>query len=209
MLVIFDCDGVLVDSEQLAARVFAHTLQSVGVNYSAKQCMNDFVGLTLEACFEQLRIRGEVLPRDFPQLLLANEALVFERELRAVDGVSTVLDGLQRAAIAYCVASNGGLAKVRRSLKLTGLSGYFDQNIYSSQMVPRGKPFPDLFLFAAESMGVPRAFCRVVEDSAVGVEAAVAAGMSVYCYGDTTLPSNLEPTHRLAEMTELISLLGL
>lgn len=206
MLVIFDCDGVLVDSETLAAQAFSKTLANVGVSLSPAQCMARFRGHTLPECFNMLRQAGHELPEDFAQQLSAVETPMFLTELQAVAGVVEVIELLREKTIAHCVASNGHLAKVERSLQITGLLQYFDSNYFSADQVAAGKPSPDLFLFAAESMGVPAKFCTVVEDSAAGVTAAKRAGMRVLCY-DPNAEANIPDIQTFASMSELPHLL--
>jgi HAD superfamily hydrolase (TIGR01509 family) len=120
--------------------------------------------------------RGRALPADFEERVRANDLAVFARELRAVPGVA---DALARIPIAKCVASSGAPEKIRHSLAVTGLIDFFGPHLFSAHMVPRGKPAPDLFLFAAAAMGVDADRCVVVEDSVAGVTAARAAGMPV------------------------------
>lgn len=184
MLVIFDCDGVLVDSETLAAKVFAEILHGEGVRgYSPERCMNDFRGLTLSACLTHLQERHPgALPDDFISKLERATAVAFAAQLKPVVGVVQVVEQLARVGRPFCVASNGGFLKMRHSLEITGLWSYFEGRSFSSEWVAQGKPAPDLFLLAAESLGVPPAFCIVVEDSSAGVHAALAAGMRVLQY---------------------------
>ena len=182
MLVIFDCDGVLVDSEALAAKAFSQALAEVGIDCSPDWCRTAFQGFTLNACFEQLVRFGHRLPLGFADRLLRVEMDLFEAQLKPVTGVEAVLEGLQQEGIPYCVASNGKIAKIQRSLTLTGLGRFFEDNVYSAEQVSQGKPSPELFLFAAESMGVPAAFCTVIEDSSAGITAALSARMRVVHY---------------------------
>ncbi len=178
MLVIFDCDGVLVDSEWLGAQVFAQELNKVGLSWSAAECHSLFRGMTLRACFAQVeQVAGTVLPVDFEALLHAATVRAFEEDLQPVPGVVDVLQFLQSRGIAFCVASNGSRAKLKHSLGLVGLAPYFEGRTFSAQDVNNGKPAPDLFLLAAQTLGVDPAICTVVEDSIVGVTAAKAAGM--------------------------------
>ena len=206
MLVIFDCDGVLVDSEAIAARAFSKALVQVGVNLSPAECMSWFRGHTLAECFHLLSKAGHQLPADFGELLTSVEAPMFATQLQPVAGVAAVIELLQEKAIAFCVASNGHLGKVERSLNITGLMRYFEGNYFSAEQVEVGKPSPELFLFAAECMGVPAKFCTVVEDSMAGVTAAKRAGMRVLCY-DPNKDAVIGEVQKFQSMNELPDLL--
>lgn len=182
MLVIFDCDGVLVDSENLAAEVFSGCLKCNGIEMSPQQCFAQFKGHTLDYCRDWLEKHYPNIPDNFLQLLAAETQKAFASSLRAVTGVEDVLLDLRERNIPFCVASNGGHAKIEHSLRVTGLLNYFTDARFSRDDVPQGKPAPDLFLHAAEVMGVPPKFTAVVEDSETGVLAAQAAGMRVLLY---------------------------
>ncbi|MCB2100019.1 MAG: HAD family hydrolase [Rhodobacterales bacterium] len=176
-LILFDCDGVLVDSEPIAARVLAELLTELGHPHTRDDCYDRYTGISLAAVKARVEAdAGRPLPEDFIDRLTERDAAAFTAELRAMPGVADVLAGL---AVPFCVASSGTLAKIRRSLRLTGLDGPFGDRLYSAQMVTRGKPAPDLFLLAAEGMGAAPERCLVIEDSAAGVTAARAAGMAV------------------------------
>ena len=209
MLVIFDCDGVLVDSEKLGARVFSDTLADYGFAMSADACFQQFKGWTLMACYQWLstRISGG-LPEGFAAALSLNTEQVFKRELRTVKGIEHVLEQLKTAARSYCVATNGGHKKINNSLAASGLDELMPRAVrFSAEDVARGKPDPALFCYAAESMGVPASFCWVVEDSFAGAQAAVAANMSlIFFCEDGVLPdevAKLEPAHVVSSMREL------
>jgi len=211
MLVIFDCDGVLVDSERLAAGVFSDTLGEQGILLSAEQCYTQFHGRTLVYCFEWLeRVFKCRLPNDFEQTLSRATRACFQDSLQPVEGVVDILEWLQKRNIECCVASNGEHEKIAHSLEVTGLDRFFPERFasncrrFSREDVTCGKPSPELFLYAAEIIGVPPAFCTVVEDSAAGFNAAEAAGMRLLCYtsekeesGRTTFQSMKELKHIL------------
>ena len=176
-LVIFDCDGVLVDSEVIASRIFAACLAEIGVTLSIEQAMTFGVGKSaaaLGAALEQAF--GRPLPADFIERMRARVMAAFTDELRAVDGVEQLLAAL---TLPRCVASNSHIDRVRHALAATGLLSHLDPHIYTAAMVARGKPAPDLFLFAASRHRVAPGRCLVVEDSPGGVVAALAAGMPV------------------------------
>ncbi len=214
MFVIFDCDGVLVDSEALAAHVFSDVLARNGFDLSPSACHRQFQGWTLEACFVWLEARFErALPSDFKQQLdLATEQR-FSRELSAMPGVEDLLKDLSSRAIGYCVASNGGHAKVRNSLATTGLATWFDDAArFSAEDVAQGKPDPALFLMAADHHGVPASFCWVIEDSLAGAQAARAAGMHLLFFSpDGDAPDEVQALapdaicHSMREVRDVLS----
>ncbi len=188
-LVIFDCDGVLVDSEHLSIRLDAELLAELGWPMSEPEIVERFVGRTEAAM--RAEIEGH-LGRDIgPEWDAFADRYVrlFDAELQAVDGVADAVDAIQAAGYATCVASSGGHAKIRRNLALTGLASRFGDRIYSGEDVEHGKPAPDLFLHAASAMGVAPARCVVVEDSRHGVAAARAAGMRAFGYGGGVTPA--------------------
>lgn len=179
-LVIFDCDGVLVDSEPIQNRIFARMLRDIGLTLSDEEHARAFVGRSIADCLEIVEQRlGRALPADFEARLQAQTFSAFERELRLVPGVEQALDNI---AAPVCVASSGSLTKMRKTLELTGLLPRFENRMFSAPQVPRGKPYPDLFLYAAREMGVASPNCAVIEDSVAGVEAGMAAGMYVFGY---------------------------
>jgi HAD superfamily hydrolase (TIGR01509 family) len=190
-LVIFDCDGVLVDSEPIANRVFARMLAAQGLVLDEARMDELFLGRTMAHCLALAAERlGRRLPEDFEA---EHDRLLFEAlaaELEPIPGVRQVLDGL---ATPFCVASNGGADKVRFSLERVGLLPRFEGRMFSAAEVACGKPAPDLFLHAARRMGVAPAACVVVEDSPAGVAAGVAAGMRVLGFAART------PVARLRE----------
>jgi HAD superfamily hydrolase (TIGR01509 family) len=179
-LAIFDCDGVLVDSDRISLRIQAEWIADLGLETSYEDCVRDFLGLGMPAT---LRILGERLRRPLPSGwadgLDAAVREAFERELRPVPGVVEALDQID---LPTCVASSGSQEKMRFTLGLTGLWDRFAGRIHSADEVGRGKPAPDLFLHAASSMGAPPERCVVVEDSPFGVIAARTAGMSALGY---------------------------
>ncbi|HEY7077955.1 MAG TPA: HAD family hydrolase [Solirubrobacteraceae bacterium] len=179
-LVIFDCDGVLVDSERIAVRVDTELLAELGWPLSEAEVVERFMGRTtddmlraIEAEIADLEPGWEV---EFDRRYMA----ALEAELEPVDGVVEALDAI---AAPTCVASSGTHEKMRFTLGRTGLYERFAGRIFSADDVARGKPAPDLFLHAARTLGADPAACAVVEDSRHGVEAARAAGMRVLAYG--------------------------
>jgi HAD superfamily hydrolase (TIGR01509 family) len=207
-LVIFDCDGVLVDSDRISLRIQAEWITDLGLEMSYEDCVRDFLGLGMPAT---LRILGERLGRPVPSGWeggldrAVREA--FERELRPVPGVVEALDEID---LPTCVASSGSQERMRFTLGLTGLWDRFAGRIHSADEVGRGKPAPDLFLQAASSMGAPPERCVVVEDSPFGVIAARAAGMAALGYaadGDGQRLSD-EGARTFRSMAELPGLLA-
>jgi HAD superfamily hydrolase (TIGR01509 family) len=189
-LVIFDCDGVLVDSEPLANAVFAKHLRYLGIEITQEQTMARFMGRSMKSSLEEVRLellqRKLSLPANFPQAFLAAMQIETFEELRnnlqAVDGIESALDAITILGAETCIASSGEHEKMAVTLGKTGLLPRFVGRIYSATQVNNGKPAPDLFLFAAAQMQVAPQNCAVIEDSPYGVEAAVGAGMIAFAY---------------------------
>ena len=179
-LVIFDCDGVLVDSETISASVIVDLLSEFGVAVSRSYVFDHFIGLSFPAVGMRIRDDWAVsLPAEFEQTYRARLISRFESELQTTPGIRSVLARLRCRA---CVATSSSDPRVRRTLALTGLDRWFGANVFTASQVARGKPAPDLFLYAAGRMGVSPARTLVIEDSLPGVEAARAAGMTVMVY---------------------------
>jgi HAD superfamily hydrolase (TIGR01509 family) len=182
-LVIFDCDGVLVDSERISLRIQAESMTALGVDATYEECVRDFGGLGMPTTLRIIEERlGGPLPSAWEEDLAAAVRAAFRRELRPVAGIDGALDGLAARGLPTCVASSGSQEKMRLTLGLTGLAERFSGRVYSGDEVERGKPAPDLFLHAAARMGVAPERCVVVEDSPFGVAGAVAAGMTALGY---------------------------
>lgn len=208
-LVIFDNDGVVVDSELLANRVLSGLLTECGLPTSVEECIRDYMGGTLARVRAQVAAQsGLELPIDFDDEYHARLFASFAAELQPVPGIRAVLDGLDALARPYCLASSGTRERILRSLTIAGLLPYFEDRIFSAEQVARGKPDPDLFLYAASVMGIPPSRCVVVEDSPSGVAAARAAGMNVVGYAGLTPPGKLGGAHHIvATMSELLPVL--
>jgi HAD superfamily hydrolase (TIGR01509 family) len=177
-LVIFDCDGVLVDSERLAIRTEAEILSGLGWPLSESEIVERFVGRSAAYMHEQIeRHLGRSLDWDIEFERRYQE--VFERELVPVSGVVEALD---RIPVATCVASSGSHEKMEFTLGITGLFERFRGRIFSADEVEHGKPSPDIFLLAARTMGVSPMRCAVIEDSVSGVTAGLAAQMAVFAF---------------------------
>jgi HAD superfamily hydrolase (TIGR01509 family) len=210
-LVIFDCDGVLVDSERLTVAVEATVLTDLGWPHTAEQVVARWMGRTSVAQLAEIEERlGAGARQEYDERSTALVHAAFERELREIAGVTALLDELDAAGLPTCVASSGTYGRMRRTLGLTGLWQRFEGRIFSATEVAHGKPAPDLFLHAADGMGVRAERCVVVEDSVYGVRAAVAAGMRVLGYGGgLTAPEVLEAAgaevlHDMAAMSEVL-----
>ncbi|GHH88709.1 HAD family hydrolase [Streptomyces capitiformicae] len=210
-LVIFDNDGVLVDSEPISNRLLAAYLTELGHPTSYEESIRDYMGSAMHRIHELILERtGERLPDDFDEVFHGRVFAAFERELEAVTGVGDVLEKLVADGVPYCVASSGSHERIRVGHRKTGLDRWFgDERVFSSQDVGRGKPAPDLFLHAAERMGVAAERCVVVEDSPLGVRAAVAAGMDVYGFTAMTPAAKLGGANGLfGDMRALVSLMS-
>jgi HAD superfamily hydrolase (TIGR01509 family) len=192
-LVIFDNDGVLVDSEPLSNRILAAHLTELGHPTSYEDSLRDYMGGAMHRVHDLVLARsGQRLPETFDDDFHSRVFAAFARELQPVEGVPEVLEQLTAAGVPYCVASSGSHRRIRVGHRTTGLDRWFDApRIFSSEDVGRGKPAPDLFLHAAERMGVPPARCVVVEDSPLGVQGARAAGMDVCGFTAMTAPARL------------------
>jgi HAD superfamily hydrolase (TIGR01509 family) len=176
MLLIFDCDGVLVDSEPLSCRIDAEVLTECGVPFTAEDVARDFTGVSIKDQITRIEMeRGIRLPDDFTERLNRTLFKRFETDLKPIDGVR---DAILSLPFPRCVASSSIPERIALSLRITGLADLFD-NIFSSAQVVRGKPAPDLFLHAASRMNALPEECLVIEDSIAGVQAARAAGMRV------------------------------
>jgi HAD superfamily hydrolase (TIGR01509 family) len=183
-LVIFDCDGVLVDSEVISNRVLAEMLTAEGLPTTLAQARRDYQGLLLAEVLSRAQEKlGRTLPWDWLDRYETKRASAFRRELEPVAGAVEAVKHITAAGVAVCVASQGKLAKTRLSLKLTGLDHLFPETArFSAHSVANGKPAPDLFLHAAASMGADPSGCAVVEDTTSGVAAAASAGMRALGY---------------------------
>lgn len=176
-LVIFDCDGVLVDSEVISCATHAEVLSAHGYPISTEQVFDRFLGRSLKQATLEIEAElGRSLPDDFQARLQDRMYRTFETDLQAIDGIVHALDQIK---VPVCVASSGSHQRMRVSLGATGLYDRFAPNIFSASQVTNGKPAPDLFLFAAAQMHATPARCVVVEDSVAGITGAAAAGMAV------------------------------
>ena len=210
-LIIFDCDGVLVDSERIANEVFAEILNSeCGLSLTLSDMFDIFVGHSSQQCMDMLR---EMLDDEPPEGIEdrynkeINAALC--SRVVAVEGIDLVIQSL---TVPYCVASSGSHEKMATTLGKTGLIGRFQDALFSTSDVARGKPFPDVYLHAATMMGIPDpGKCLVIEDSPLGVKGAVSAGMTVFGFSALTDEKKRVSAgahhvfHRMADLPEAIS----
>ena len=207
-LVIFDCDGVLVDSELITNRIFARMLNELGVAVSLEDMFERFVGRSMPQCLEIIeRLLGRQIPDDFADEYRIRTETALKSELNAVADIEAVLANI---GIPYCVASSGTHEKMQLTLGVTGLLDKFRGRIYSVTDVARGKPFPDIFLHAAEQSRVPASACAVIEDTPTGVQAGVAAGMTVFGFCALTPKQRLVAAgahHTFERMRDLPDLL--
>jgi len=188
-LIIFDCDGVLVDSEPIANRLLAQMLRELGLDLTQEQIFEKFVGFSMAYVMRTIEsMLGRAPPATFLRDLQVRTFEAFRSELRAMPGIE---DALDRLHVPFCVASSGDHEKMRTTLGITGLWSRFAGRIFSVTQVARGKPAPDVYLFAAKQLGADRSRCVVVEDTPPGVQAGVAAGMTVFGFCAHT------PQHKL------------
>jgi phosphoglycolate phosphatase len=183
-LVIFDCDGVLVDSEPLANQIYVHMLRELGIQVDAEQYQREFAGVTI---YKRLDATSKRLnwtpPVDFAAIFNKQLSALAEKELQPVTGIHSLIDSLSTP---ICVASNGSREEIVHRLRIAHLIHYFEEAIFSGYEIPHPKPAPDLFFAAAKAFNVSPSRCIVIEDSILGVTAAVRAGMKVYGHAALT-----------------------
>ncbi|ESW64277.1 HAD family phosphatase [Mesorhizobium sp. M1060] len=182
-LVIFDCDGILVDTENLANRRLAEWFVAAGYPTTFEYCRKYFSGRSMASVQKEIEETTTVrLGADFVDRWNAGLPDLFAHGVEAIPYVRDFIEAVRAAGIPYCVATSARISKMHITLGQTGLLPLFEHAMFSSTMVSRGKPFPDLFLHAAKTMGFAPADCIVIEDSVAGTQAGIAAGMRVYAY---------------------------
>lgn len=197
-LIIFDCDGVLVDSEPISLGVLVEALHKAGVRMTPQEASERFLGRSLKSMSKILHDEYGLATDDaFLEAMRARLYARFREELQPVRGVR---EAVERLDAAFCVASSSQPERIRLSLTVTGLIDLFEPHIFSASMVERGKPAPDLFLYASARMGYKPADCTVVEDSPAGIEAAKAAGMRVLAYAGASHARNERHRQVLASL---------
>ena len=211
-LVIFDCDGVLVDTEAIDDLIVSSLLKEIGLDIEPHEVATKSIGLSDTDMWKQYEKEfGRPLPADMISRHTARVIEAFQKDLKPMPGVKAVVQMLSESAVPICIASNGSIEKMNVTLDITGLIPYFDGNIFSADQVDKGKPDPELFLLAAKTMGFEPGQCVVIEDSRPGVVGALAAGMTVLGYcpnGDTWNLGDLGVT-TLSNMSVLPQLIGL
>ncbi len=204
---IFDCDGTLVDSERVGNQVIVESVRDFGLELSLEEALEAFAGRKMTDTLAIIQARlGHPLPHDYLHTLRAQMAEAFKARLKAMEGVHDLLKGLE---VPICVASNGPHEKMQVSLGVTGLLDYFEDRIFSAYECHSWKPEPGLFLFAAERLGIDPDHCAVIEDSPLGIEAALRAGMTPFGYaprGDGSA-LRLATTEVFHHMNDLVPLL--
>lgn len=204
-LIIFDCDGVLVDSELIANNVLQQGLASLGWSLSLEEVIERFMGKSLASCQDDIaaHLKTEI-PATFWTALQQTTYERFRSDLQPVEGIAAVLNAI---SLPKCVASSGSHEKINTTLGITGLKHHFADNIYSATSVSKGKPAPDLFLYAARQMQTNPSACLVIEDSPYGVQAAIAAEMRVLGYCALTPIERMGPIQTFEHMSALPGLI--
>ena len=211
-LVIFDCDGVLVDSEPLTSRAMRNVLAHYGLRLELDEIQARFHGISNGQVHDTVLAHwGVRLPDDVVSLFEEAERVAAEDGLPAIPGVADAVRAVAASGTAICVGSNGSPDAIAQRLRLTGLYHWFEGQMFSAAMVERGKPHPDVFLHAAETMGFSPPECVVIEDSDTGVQAALAAGMRVLAYEASPASDVTDDREvvRFTDMALLPALLGI
>jgi HAD superfamily hydrolase (TIGR01509 family) len=210
-LVIFDCDGVVVDSEPLTLQLIRDDLAARGLPLDLTKTTDLFMGSTIAGAGAQAREMGADIPEDWVDLIYDKVFAALARKVESIPGIGAVLDRLDRQGIAYAIGSNGPHRKMEITLARCGLAARFAGRTYSREDVAAPKPAPDVYLLAASQAGVAPQDCVVIEDSATGAQAAVAAGMAVFGFARETPRAKFEGLTELLfdDMGQLPALLGL
>ena len=210
-LVIFDCDGVVVDSEPLTLQLIRDDLAARGLPLDLIKTTDLFMGSTIAGAGAQAREMGADIPEDWVDLIYDKVFAALARKVESIPGIGAVLDRLDRQGIAYAIGSNGPHRKMEITLARCGLAARFAGRTYSREDVAAPKPAPDVYLLAASQAGVAPQDCVVIEDSATGAQAAVAAGMAVFGFARETPRAKFEGLTELLfdDMAQLPALLGL
>jgi HAD superfamily hydrolase (TIGR01509 family) len=210
-LVIFDCDGVVVDSEPLTLQLIRDDLAARGLPLDLTKTTDLFMGGTIAGADTQAREMGADIPEDWVDLIYDKVFAALARKVEPIPGIGVVLDRLDRQGIPYAIGSNGPHRKMEITLARCGLAARFAGRTYSREDVAAPKPAPDVYLLAASQAGVAPQDCVVIEDSATGAQAAVAAGMAVFGFARETPRAKFEGLTELLfdDMAQLPALLGL
>lgn len=202
-LLIFDCDGTLVDSEGIANQVFLEAVNDLGIPVTEQEAWDHFPGTSMALCIKYVEETYQVkLPQDFVDKQRKRQRLEFKNRLQPIHGVALALNRLPHKK---CVASNGPMEVIQTNLKTTGLDQHFEERIFSAYVLEKWKPEPDLFLHAAETLGHRNDDCIVIEDSLAGMQAGLNAGMTVLAYVPPHHPYKVDLTgvHTFADMSYL------
>lgn len=205
--IIFDCDGVLVDSEPISIQILVDMANSYGANIDLAYGMKHFKGSFMTACIEKISARvNQSLPDSFQDDYRKQSFEAFKKGMKSVDGIKTVLDNL---TVPFCVASSGPEDKIRLNLELAGLLPYFENKIFSCYTIQKWKPDPAVFLWAAKTMNFKPSDCLVIEDSLSGVKAAKAGGFDVFGFTAHDYNNELknEATKTFSSMDLLLKLI--
>jgi HAD superfamily hydrolase (TIGR01509 family) len=210
-LVIFDCDGVLLNSEPIFNRVLHDFLHSCGAQLSFSECCELFIGKSRDDVEQYLTNEGLSFPANWSTGFYEQALDALKNEVTAIKGARTVLQRLITAKVPFCVASNGLLAKMHVTLERTQMRAWCEGRMFSAYDVGQSKPAPDVFLHAAKTLGVRSNECAVIEDSPSGFEAAANAQMRCFAYlpDRGTTPVNLFGAHKFHDMRDLPNMLGL
>lgn len=205
--IIFDCDGVLIDSESIAIRVLVDMANDLGAKMDFETSLIDLKGKSLNSCMALISERiGKPLPVNFEPDYRINTFEAFRRDIKPIEGIKEVVENLE---IPFCTASSGPANKIRLNLEITGLLPYFNGKIFSCYDIQKWKPEPDIFLWAAETMGFQPEECLVVEDSVSGVKAAKAGGFDVFGYTEHDYKNELKAlsTQTFDSMDKLLGMI--
>lgn len=204
-LIIFDCDGVLVDSEPIANAVLAQHLTLHGLPTTTYEAMSLYKGRSMSSVLQiAAKHLGRPLPATFLDEMQAETYRAFETQLKAVEGAEALVMWVQEQGYQTCIASSGDYEKLDTTLGITGLKRYFDGRIFSAVDVQNGKPAPDLFLHACAAMQALPQVCSVIEDSQAGVTAALAAKMRVFAYGAFDSAPSVLPISHISEVKDYL-----
>ena len=210
--VIFDCDGTLVDSETSGMTALHGEAAKIGFTTPLSQALHDFRGKHMAACLALVQANtGRPVPPDFEVTVRKAMAESFRSGVVALPGAHEILEMLRKAGTPYAIASNGPQAKMQLTLGLTGLQPFFERHIFSAYDIGHWKPAPELFLYAAKALGVAAENCAVVEDSLPGIEAGLAAGMTVFsmCHSEPVPDDIARRIVQIEGLADLPLLLGL
>lgn len=205
--IIFDCDGVLVDSEPLSNKVMVEMANALGANITIEYAYKYFKGNSMQNCIAQIaKLTNKPVPKSFETEYRALTFQKFKKEIQPVEGVLKLIKNLK---LPFCVASSGPENKIKLNLELTGLLPYFEGNIFSCYTIKKWKPKPDIFLWAAKTMGFQPSECIVIEDSPIGVNAAIKGGFDVFGFNAHDYNNELKPiaTKVFSNMMDLPKLL--